>query len=52
MFVLSIMVCKIITYEQTNALDSQFFTWKMKLKDVDDVNENWWPNLLHKCAFV
>ena len=40
MFVLSVTVCEIITYELPNVL-FESLTFKMKVKDVDDSNENW-----------
>ena len=41
MFALSVTVCEVILYELPNVLNSNFYTLKMKVKYVDDLDENW-----------
>ena len=38
-------VCEIIMYELPNVCYFECLTLKMKVKDVDDVEENWMANL-------
>ena len=51
MFALSIAVCEIIMYKLSNILDTNL-TGKLKVKDVDDLDENWQMNLLSQRACV
>ena len=51
MFALTVAICEIIMYELCNVLDSKSLTLKLKVMDVDNLNENWQANLLCQRAY-
>ena len=53
MFVLSVTISEIITYELPNVLHSNFLNLKFKEdKGVDDLSENWPANVPYQHAYV
>ena len=46
-----VTVCEIITYELPNEVNSNF-DLKMKVEDVDDLDDNWQTNLLCQLIYI
>ena len=49
MFALNVIVCDVIAYDLPCVLDSNL-SLKIEVENIDDLDENWWANLLGKSA--
>ena len=50
--ILSVTVCKIVTFEIPNVLLFESLTFKIEIKVVDDLNENWLAEVTYQRAYV